>query len=241
MAHQTHNSYFDNWYQLNDDNHEDQNEIKNVFYQALTNKDIELIRKMLLRHPFLSKQRSRDLNRDYPLDGYRFTLRNGKLILYSTRGSCYQHLFKNKGSNRESNGSFDVELKNSTQNSSDSEDFPKPCDIYYPEGFKRFGTDDNTDDNTKEFIHEDIENKSPPDNVSFRIEQLEKEIEQINETLENLVSHSSKINKLKNQIYQIETKIHKIDEVVTHNDSLLNQTVTVLNQVVDVINGKQYV
>ena len=57
-------------------------ELFDEFYGYLNNKDVRGARKMLREYNIFNNLKSRKLNEDYDLDGYKFTKRNGELTLY---------------------------------------------------------------------------------------------------------------------------------------------------------------
>ena len=57
-------------------------ELFDEFYGYLNNKDVKGARKMLREYNIFNNLKSRKLNEDYDLDGYKFTKRNGELTLY---------------------------------------------------------------------------------------------------------------------------------------------------------------
>lgn len=61
---------------------QDNHQLFDQFYAYLSTKDIKNARKMLREYNIFNNLSSRELNKQYNLDNYKFTKRNGELTLY---------------------------------------------------------------------------------------------------------------------------------------------------------------
>lgn len=56
-----------------------------LFYQAIDAQDVRTARRLIKRNPVLHSLVSRTLNDEHPIDGYRFTKRDGKLTIAAVK------------------------------------------------------------------------------------------------------------------------------------------------------------
>lgn len=60
-------------------------ETLNDFYEAIKDNDLKTVRRLIREHESIQHLNPKKLNRDYPLNGYKFTSRGGLLTLYNTK------------------------------------------------------------------------------------------------------------------------------------------------------------
>lgn len=91
-----------------DETTNDQDPVK-LFHLFLDNNDLKEARKLIRKHEEIQRLNLKELNKEYPLNGYRFTSRNGVLSIDSTKALDNKVSFEQQQMNI--NNDFD-EFKN---------------------------------------------------------------------------------------------------------------------------------
>lgn len=82
---------FDNTEQISENNNKDDlktnssTNIIKLFYNAIERNDLQTARKMIRDNIEIQKLDPKKLNKQFPLENYKFTSRNGILVIYSTK------------------------------------------------------------------------------------------------------------------------------------------------------------
>ena len=89
---------FDNTEQISENNNQDDlktnssTNIIKLFYNAIERNDLQTARKMIRDNTEIQKLDPKKLNKQFPLENYKFTSRNGILVIYSTKAELNKQI-----------------------------------------------------------------------------------------------------------------------------------------------------